>query len=85
MYGSALATTLASCVSCTALCWMMLSQGMVRLPDLLTPPSWAAVLPMMRAGLPLAMRNVISFGESAILRLAIIAGGLFVRATTGTA
>jgi len=40
----------------------MLGKGMVRTSDLVKPPPWSVVAPMMRAGLPLAMRNVISFG-----------------------
>ena len=32
------------------------------LPDMLTPPSWDAVLPLLRAGIPLSLRNIISFG-----------------------
>jgi hypothetical protein len=61
--GCALATTLASAVSCSVLIGLLLKKGMLKLPDLFVPPSWEAIAPVLRAGLPLAFRNIISFGE----------------------
>lgn len=60
--GSAFASTLASTLSCAVLCGMMVVKGMVNPRDLATPPTAEAVWPMMRAALPLTLRNVVSFG-----------------------
>ena len=61
--GAALATSLGSLVQCATLWGTMLRRGLVKAPDMMTPPSWASVAPMMRAGVPLAARNVLSFSE----------------------
>lgn len=63
VYGAGLATTMAQIVSCIFLCSRMLSTGILKIEDLKTPPSWAEVLPMLRVGSILTLRNIISFGE----------------------
>ncbi|MEW5309288.1 MAG: hypothetical protein WDW38_001184 [Sanguina aurantia] len=62
VYGAGLATTMAQIVSCTFLCSRMLSSGILRMEDLKVPPSAAAVMPMLRVGGILTLRNIISFG-----------------------
>lgn len=62
VFGSALASTLASTLSCAVLCGMMVVKGMVQPQDLVTPPTAEAVWPLMRAAVPLTLRNVVSFG-----------------------
>lgn len=64
VYGAGLATTMAQIVSCTFLCSRMLSSGILKVEDLKVPPSAAAVMPMLRVGGILTLRNIISFGES---------------------
>eukprot|EP00197_Chlamydomonas_leiostraca_P002935 CAMPEP_0202858174 /NCGR_PEP_ID=MMETSP1391-20130828/817_1 /ASSEMBLY_ACC=CAM_ASM_000867 /TAXON_ID=1034604 /ORGANISM="Chlamydomonas leiostraca, Strain SAG 11-49" /LENGTH=615 /DNA_ID=CAMNT_0049537061 /DNA_START=313 /DNA_END=2161 /DNA_ORIENTATION=+ len=62
VYGSGLATTLAQYVSCGALCVLLVRKDMLRLADLARPPPLASVWPLLRKGLVLAVRNIISFG-----------------------
>lgn len=61
-FGSALAITLASTASCAFLCGHLLRSSTLRPSDLITPPTWISVMPMLRAGWPLSLRNAISFG-----------------------
>lgn len=60
--GAALAAVLSSCISCLTLWILLVRKGIVRVADVLVPPSKEAVTPLLRAGLPLALRNLISFG-----------------------
>lgn len=60
--GCALATTLGSLASCAVMYTTMMRRGILRLSALRQPPSMASVMPMLRAGLPLSLRNAISFG-----------------------
>ncbi len=61
--GTALASVGGALVSCFMLCGSMIRKGMVRVSDIVVPPSAADVYPLLQAGFPLALRNVISFGE----------------------
>ena len=60
--GAALAAVLSSCVSCVTLWTLLIQKEIVRVEDIMVPPSKEAVLPLLRAGAPLAVRNLISFG-----------------------
>ncbi|GAX82713.1 hypothetical protein CEUSTIGMA_g10139.t1 [Chlamydomonas eustigma] len=60
--GAALATTMASCISTCIMMWLLFSKGMVKGTDIVAPPSFLALLPLMRAGLPLMLRNLTSLG-----------------------
>ncbi|GFH15941.1 multidrug and toxic compound extrusion protein, partial [Haematococcus lacustris] len=58
--GAALAVTLAQASSATALCGLLVAKGMLQLKDLLAPPAWSSVSPLLRRGSVLALRNIIS-------------------------
>ncbi|KAF5829359.1 hypothetical protein DUNSADRAFT_16193 [Dunaliella salina] len=62
VWGSALATTLAQYVSSVSLCVLLVQKDMLKLPDLFRPPSLLSILPLLRRGVVLTLRNVISFG-----------------------
>ena len=47
---------------------MFCQQGMLHLQDLAQPPSLPSVLPLLRRGSMLALRNVVSFGGCPLVR-----------------
>ncbi|GFH16893.1 multidrug and toxic compound extrusion protein, partial [Haematococcus lacustris] len=58
--GAALAITLAQASSAAALCSLLVVKGMLQLKDLVTPPSWGSVTPLLRRGAVLGLRNAIN-------------------------
>ncbi|KAJ9513831.1 hypothetical protein QJQ45_020908 [Haematococcus lacustris] len=60
--GAALAITLAQASSAAALCSLLVVKGMLQLKDLVTPPSWGSVSPLLRRGAVLGLRNAINMG-----------------------
>ncbi|KAJ9513571.1 hypothetical protein QJQ45_006119 [Haematococcus lacustris] len=60
--GAALAITLAQASSAAALCSLLVVKGMLQLKDLVTPPSWGSVGPLLRRGAVLGLRNAINMG-----------------------
>ena len=45
-------------------CLLCTVQDMLKLEDLMRPPSLVSILPLLRRGLVLTLRNIISFGAS---------------------
>jgi hypothetical protein len=60
--GAAMATSIAQWVSFATLLGMLIKGGRVRVPDLMRPPPLAEVLPLLRSGMLLSGRTIVSFG-----------------------
>ncbi|KAJ9521328.1 hypothetical protein QJQ45_001287 [Haematococcus lacustris] len=79
--GAALAVTLAQASSATALCGLLVAKGMLQLKDLLAPPAWSSVSPLLRRGSVLALRNIISMGARLLIVLSSRCWGMVLYAS----
>ncbi len=61
--GSGLASSISNWITTVVMVGLLLRKGLLRPKELMVPPALADVLPLLRSGVVLSARVVITFGE----------------------